>query len=46
MIKAIKNRKGLPYAFVNRNNILGLDFLENYMVKEDLNVYVLKYEKC
>ena len=42
MIKAIRNRQGLSYAFVYRSDIPGLDFLENYIVKEDMNVYVLK----
>lgn len=44
MIKAIRNRKGLPYAFVYRVNIPGLDFLENHIVKDDMDVYILKYD--
>ena len=42
MIKAIRNRKGLPYAYVCRSDIPGLGFLENHIVKNDANVYVLK----
>ena len=42
MIGAIRNRKGLPYAFVYRSDIPGLGFLENHIVKEDSKVYVLK----
>lgn len=44
MIKAIRNREGLPYAFVYRSNISGLDFLENHIVREDMDVYILKYD--
>lgn len=42
MIKAIRNRKGLPYAYVCRSDIPGLGFLENHIVKGDENVYVIK----
>ena len=42
MIKAIRNRKGLPYAYVCRCDIPGLGFLENHIVKDDKNVYVIK----
>lgn len=44
MIKAIRNRKGLPYAFVYRVSIPGLDFLENHIVKDNMDVYILKYD--
>jgi hypothetical protein len=44
MIKAIRNRDGLPYAFVYRSDIPGLDFLENYIVKDDMDVYIVKYD--
>lgn len=42
MIEAIRNRKGLPYAFAYRVDIPGLDFLENHIVKDDMDVYILK----
>ena len=45
MIKAIRSTKGLPYAFVYRSDIPGLEFLENHSVKEDGNEYILKYDK-
>lgn len=44
MIKAVRNRQGLPYAFVYRSDIPGLEFLENHIVKEDMDVYILKYD--
>ena len=45
MIKAINNRERLPYAFIYRSGISGLDFLENHIVKEDIDKYILKYPK-
>jgi len=44
LVEAIKNRKRLPYAFVYRSKIPGLDFLENLVVKEDSDVYILKLD--
>lgn len=44
MIKAVRNRQGLPYAFVYRSDIPGLEFLEDHIVKDDMDVYVLKYD--
>ena len=43
MVEAIRNRDGLDSAFVYKSEIPGLDFLENYIVKEDINKYILKY---
>ena len=43
-INVIRDRKGLPYAFVYRSDIPGLDFLESHIVKNDREVYILKYD--
>lgn len=43
MVDAIRDRTGLDSAFVYRSDIPGLEFLENYIVKEDVNKYILKY---
>lgn len=45
MIEAIRHREGLPYAYVNRSGIPGLDFLENHIVKDNNDVYILKYDQ-
>lgn len=42
MIEAIRNRQGLPYAFVYHSDIPGLDFLDSHTVKDDIKAYVLK----
>ena len=42
MIKAIRDRNGLHHALVERNGLPGIDFLENYIVKDDMYNYVLK----
>ena len=42
MVDVIRNRDGLNCAYVDRSDIPGLDFLENYIVKEDMNKYILK----
>ena len=39
MVDIIRERDGLDYAYVCRSEIPGLDFLENYIVKEDINNY-------
>ncbi len=43
MVDAIINREGLDCAYVRRSEISGLGFLESYVVKEDMNKYILKY---
>lgn len=43
MVDAIINREGLDCAYVRRSEIPGLGFLESYVVKEDMNKYILKY---
>lgn len=42
MIKAIKEREGLLSAFVDRSDIPGLEFLDEYCCKWDNNKYILK----
>ena len=44
-VNVIRSRTGLPYAFVYRSGIPGLDFLENHIVKDDIDKYILKYPK-
>ena len=43
MVDAIRNRDGLNCAYVDRSDIPGLGFLENYIVKVDMDKYILKY---
>lgn len=42
LIKGVQNRDGLNFAFVRRSDIPGNEFLENYIVKENENIYIIK----
>ncbi|MBQ9637363.1 MAG: hypothetical protein IJV36_05655, partial [Prevotella sp.] len=42
LIKEVRNRSEILYAYVRRSEIAGLEFLENHIMKEDSDVYILK----